>query len=191
MSARFSAIHKCQNAGKALAILRETKIDLVLTDIVMPEMDGYGLCAEMKKTPGLETIPVILLTSLTNPLEVARGLECGADNFLFKPYSAMHLYSVIDHTLGQRGDYEDHAGAAMEITFSGQKFSIRSGRRKIVNLLLTTYQSTVNKNLELEQAQRDLRFLANSLEELVTNKSVQLEEALAKLKAADAASQPG
>src|SRR5882757_6701018 len=58
--------------------------DVVLSDVVMPGLDGYELCRRIKDDPRRHRVPVILLTSLTEPMDIIRGLECGADNFITK-----------------------------------------------------------------------------------------------------------
>jgi PleD family two-component response regulator len=71
-----------QNGKKALSLIQKEKPTVVITDIVMPEMDGYQLCEQIKKDEELKDIPVILLTALSGPSDVVRGLECGANHFI-------------------------------------------------------------------------------------------------------------
>src|SRR5436309_1956941 len=70
---------------RALAAMREQKPQIVISAVVMAEMDGYQLCREIKADEELKDIPVILLTSLSDTTDIIRGLECGADNFVTKP----------------------------------------------------------------------------------------------------------
>src|SRR5690349_20521438 len=74
-----------RNGREALALASEKPPSIVISDVVMPEMDGYTLCRNIKAKPALTNIPVILLTSLSSPHDVLHGLECGADNFIRKP----------------------------------------------------------------------------------------------------------
>src|SRR5687767_9411859 len=83
--------HDCRvtiapNGREALALLRQHKPMVVISDILMPEMDGYQLCRQIKADRQLADVSVILLTALSDPKDVIRGLECGADNFIVKPY---------------------------------------------------------------------------------------------------------
>ena len=75
------------NGQHALSVLEQYEPKVIITDIVMPEMDGYEFCRRVKNQNRKEEIPIILLTSLSNPEDVIEGLECGADNFITKPYS--------------------------------------------------------------------------------------------------------
>ena len=65
-----------RRGDKALELLERERIDLVLSDVVMPAMDGYELCRRIKAQDAWRGIPVVLLTSLTDPLAIVRGLVC-------------------------------------------------------------------------------------------------------------------
>ena len=81
------------NAIDAYAAALENVPLLVISDIVMPGMDGYEFCSKLKTHPTLREIPVILLTSLSDPLDIIKGLQAGADNFITKPYEEQYLLS--------------------------------------------------------------------------------------------------
>jgi CheY-like chemotaxis protein len=86
---------------EALAALLVRRPTLVLTDINMPHMDGYALCRQIKADPRFRQIPVILLTSLTDPEWHAKSQAAGADNYITKPYSDTALRSRIHFTLAR------------------------------------------------------------------------------------------
>src|SRR5512142_2128587 len=75
-----------RNGEQAFVLVQELSPDLVLSDVIMPGLDGLGLCGALKSDPVHYDIPIILLTSLTDAFDVVRGLECGADNYITKPY---------------------------------------------------------------------------------------------------------
>ncbi len=85
------------NGKQALRAAQANKPDLIISDIVMPEMDGYELCKAIKSDEKLQDIPVILVTTLSDSQDVIRGLECGADNFIRKPYDERYLLSRINY----------------------------------------------------------------------------------------------
>src|SRR6478672_5886046 len=68
-----------RRAERALEVLDAQSVDLVLSDVVMPGMDGYELTKRIRGMPALSELPIVLLTSLTDPLAIVRGLESGAD----------------------------------------------------------------------------------------------------------------
>ncbi|MFA5909147.1 MAG: response regulator [Vicinamibacterales bacterium] len=145
------------NGREALASIERHKPALVITDIVMPELDGYGLCKAIKADEQLKGIPVMLLTTLSDPRDLIRGLECGADNFLRKPYDERYLLSRIDYllmNLALRKNQKMQMG--MEIDLGGQKHFISSERQQILDLLISTYEQAIEINSELKQREKDL-----------------------------------
>ena len=141
----------------ALGVLATLRPTLVISDIQMPEMDGYELCRHLKADPALRDIPLILLTSLSAPQDIIRGLECGADNFVVKPYDETFLLARIRTVLANR-DLESPAGsAAVPIYFAGERYEITANRRQILNLLLSTYETAVQTNADLIKAHEELK----------------------------------
>jgi DNA-binding response OmpR family regulator len=69
---------------EALALFEERHFDLVLLDILMPGMDGFALCAELRS---ISDVPIVMLTALNRPDDIVRGLEAGADNYITKPFT--------------------------------------------------------------------------------------------------------
>ena len=177
-----------RNGIEALASMRQSRPTLVISDIIMPEMDGYQLCRQIKTDPGLKDIPVILLTALSNPQDVIRGLECGADNFLTKPFDEKYLLYRIQHILDNL-EFHDRESVQMgvEISFRGQKYFITADRLQILNLLLSTYEVAIQKNLELSAMQRQLRELNEELEKKVEERTAALREEIVERKRAEEA----
>jgi signal transduction histidine kinase/DNA-binding response OmpR family regulator len=163
------------NGRDAIANLRQHKPTIVISDIIMPEMDGYQLCQQIKADATLADIPVILLTSLSDPKDVIKGLECGADNFIVKPYDEDFLLSRIQYILAnQRVRRIERAQMGLEIFFAGQTYFITSDRLQILNLLLSTYETAVQQNRQLIAAQDSLQQLNAHLEEIVAKRTAAL-----------------
>ncbi|MCL5422717.1 MAG: response regulator [Nitrospirae bacterium] len=83
----FSAL----GASSALSIFDTHKIDIAILDVMMPGMDGFELCRKLKSMTGKRFFPVVLLTALTDRQSRITGLECGADDFISKPFDAAEL----------------------------------------------------------------------------------------------------
>jgi signal transduction histidine kinase/DNA-binding response OmpR family regulator len=177
-----------QNGQDALAFMRQHKPTMVISDILMPEMDGYQLCQQIKADADLADVPVILLTSLSDPKDVIKGLECGADSFIVKPYAEDFLLSRIQYTLAnQRVRQVERTQMGLEIFFAGQTYFITSDRLQILNLLLSTYETAIQKNRLLVQAQDALQQLNTHLEEMVAERTAALTVEVAERRWAEEA----
>ena len=176
------------NAQLALAAIRRHKPQIVISSVLLPGMDGYALCREIKSDENLNDIPVILLTSLSDAKDVIRGLECGADNFVTKPYDEKLLISRIEYIVLNR-ELRVSAGTQMglEIVFNGEKYSITPERQQIVDLLISTYEAAVQKTLELQRVEKELNALNEHLEEEVKQRTAKLVEEVAERRQAEEA----
>ena len=152
------------NAIDAYAAALENVPLLVISDIMMPGMDGYEFCSKLKTHPTLREIPVILLTSLSDPLDIIKGLQAGADNFITKPYEEQYLLSRIHYLLANRDlRSEGSAEMVMEIMFRGAKYKINSEKKQILDLLLSVYEAAVERNDQLITTQQELQASNESL----------------------------
>ena len=161
------AVTVAVNGKLALAMARKNKPSLIISDIVMPEMDGYTLCHEIKSVKELKDIPVVLLTSLSGAEEVLKALQCGADNILRKPYDDKRLLSLIEHSLTNH-ELRKHGKMqlGLEIDIGGEKHFITSERQQILDLLLSTFMDAVELNRELQAREKDLARSYQSLKGL-------------------------
>ena len=178
------------NGRYALTILNDQKPDLIISDIVMPEMNGFELCSNIKADERLRNTPVILLTSLADPQDVIRAVQCGADKFVTKPYDEKHLLATIKHLLHDKNlhDREENL-KGIHISYRDEEFLITSHRRQILKLLLSTYETAMAKNRDLIRTQDELKSLNDDLEEMVDKRTAALQSEIAERKAAEAALQ--
>lgn len=151
-------VYVTSNGREALDFLEHTKPSIVVTDVVMPEINGYDLCKTIKNRDDTSDIPVVLLTNLSEPDDVIRGLECGADNFITKPYDKQFLitrikYIIINMELRRITNTE----MGIEIFFGGKKQFITSNKIQILDLLLATFENAMQKTKELEETNKALR----------------------------------
>ena len=93
LTAEFYEVASAASGPEALALAAEWQPDVMLLDVMMPGMDGYEVCRELKHNPATAHIPVIMLTALTDQDERVRGLEAGADDFLSKPVDDATLFA--------------------------------------------------------------------------------------------------
>ncbi|BAT60214.1 response regulator PleD [Variibacter gotjawalensis] len=95
LSAEYFDVVSAMNGREALSICRNAQCDLVLLDVMMPEMDGFEVCRQLKANPETHHIPVVMVTALDQPADRVRGLEAGADDFLTKPVSEVALLARV------------------------------------------------------------------------------------------------
>lgn len=170
----------------ALTMLSEVLPDVVISDIVMPEMDGYDLCARIRADERLKEIPVILVTLLSDPKDVIRALEAGADGFVRKPYNEQHLLAQIRQAITNRGlRRQTLPGEGIPLSFDGQSYVITTDRAQALGLLLSTYEAAVEQNRELERARDALRQLNENLENRVRERTASLSAEVERRKTAE------
>jgi two-component system, cell cycle response regulator len=154
---------------EAMEMLADSVPALVITDIMMPEVDGFELCRRIKSDERLGGIPVILLTALSDPSDVLHAIKCGADNFITKPYDPDFLLSRVEQTLKNRelmrGQKNDTG--VERVLFGGQEHEVPSRRTHVVPLLLSTYEEAVLKNVELKESLDTIRALEADYREIL------------------------
>jgi len=128
--------------------------DLILTDVNMPEMDGYELCEAVKGNPATKDIPIILVTAQDDRISLVRGLSIGADDFLIKPVNPSELQARVRNLLLVK-DYRDHmkrytAELETQVSIRTQELHQAFEQLKQVNLQLR--ESTLDSIRRLSTA---------------------------------------
>ncbi len=168
------------NGALALHMVKEKRPTLVISDIMMPEMDGYDLCRAIRGDADLKNIYVILLTSHSDPMDVLRGLESGADTFITKPYEAKSLLLRVQNIIaGQGAAANGKTQPTVDVTFGNEKYSISSTRQQVLNFFMSTYGSMIEKNAELVKARDELKRSSETLEKKVEERTQWLREEIA------------
>ena len=93
-------VHTVGSGKEALQKLEENVYDLIMTDVIMPEMDGFELCKRIRGKEAFREVPVVFLTAKSRDEDRVRGLEAGANLFLSKPISPDKLLGIVSSTLG-------------------------------------------------------------------------------------------
>ncbi len=137
---------------------------IVISNIIMPNMNGYELCRHIKCQEHLRDIPIILLTALSDPEDVILALECGADNFVTKPFSEDLLINRMHTVLINKKLRGRDVEKGIEIHFAGKRRLITAQRQQIIDLLCSTYENAAYKKRELELVNTQLIKLQRKLE---------------------------
>ena len=90
---------RAENGKKGVEAAKKDPPDLVLCDIMMPELDGYGVLMMLSKTPATSEIPFIFLSAKAERSDVRRGMELGADDYLTKPFEESELLNAVEGRL--------------------------------------------------------------------------------------------
>ena len=87
---------EASNGIEALKVLDSESVDIVFSDLVMPEMDGFELCEEIRRRPNIRHVPVIVISTHRDAHYVVRALRCGADDYLAKPFTAHVAKRIVE-----------------------------------------------------------------------------------------------
>ncbi|GAB6038906.1 hypothetical protein JCM15519_34650 [Fundidesulfovibrio butyratiphilus] len=155
------------DAEHALALLAERPVTLAVSDIVMPGMNGYELCRAIRKLPGRRDLPVILLTTLSDPLDIIRGVSCGANAFVTKPYREDFLLERVAYALDNlHKPCATQDGEPPCIVFKGQTYPLDSPTPAALDLLISVYEDSVLRNAQLAEVNIALTRSTEELEQL-------------------------
>ena len=90
---------EASNGIEALKILDSEQVDIVFSGLVMPEMDGFELCEEIRRRPNIRHLPVIVISTHRDAHYVVRALRCGADDYLTKPFTAQLAERIVERVM--------------------------------------------------------------------------------------------
>lgn len=162
-----------RDGREAFEQLKADRPEIIVSDIVMPEMDGYELCRAVRSRPEFADLPIILLTSLSDPEDVIAALQCGADYFVTKPYKEEFLLYRVQAAL-RNAEFKRSRGSrgGRVISYADKEFEVRSEPSQIVNLLISTYENAVGQKLDLQTANEGLQLAQRQL----TKKNSELKQ---------------
>ncbi len=97
-------VETANNGAQALAKIKANRPDLVVSDVMMPEMDGFELLANIRRDPTLMDLPVIMLTAKAQDRDVMTGYQTGADMYLTKPFNPQELLQFVKRILSSASE---------------------------------------------------------------------------------------
>lgn len=164
------------DAEAALAKL-DSSLDMVISDIMMPGLSGYELCKRIKTSVYGRNLPVMLLSTLSDPMDIISGLECGADNFVTKPYHPDQLLERVTTVLeSRRVRASGKLRVGVEVVFLGRSFTINSDKEQIIDLLMSTFEDIVRTNRELHKNRAELAVAKLEIEDYAQSLELRVEE---------------
>lgn len=94
-------VRAARNGQEALQMATSFAPDLVLLDVMMPVLNGYEICQRIKSDPAMRHVRILMLSAKGRDVEIAKGLELGADAYITKPFSTRELVAKVKELLGQ------------------------------------------------------------------------------------------
>lgn len=162
----FTKVTGCARGDEGLETIRRRKPDLALLDVMLPGVDGFTICRRIRETPALSGTRIVMLTARTQSEDIVRGLECGADDYVTKPFDRKVLIARIRAVL-RRGvlvsagadfdglvlNEEGHAA-----TLDGEELKLPLGEFRILALLAAHRGRVLARSRILDIVQNGDRF---------------------------------
>ena len=144
--AGYTLIKEAERGDDGLKLVRELRPSLVLLDLMLPGLDGFTVCRRIRETKEIASTPVIMLTARSEEGDVVRGLECGADDYVTKPFSRQVLLARIRAVLRRPESVKesdpDFDGLVLNsdsrsVTLNGKTLSLTGSEYRVFSLLLS------------------------------------------------------
>lgn len=136
-------VQVCADGKEAYERILTDMPDLIISDVMMPNMDGFTLCRKIRQNPHANHIPVVLLTAKTTPEDRMEGMETGADAYMVKPFDMELLRSAIANLIANRSLLRNKFTGAQLQADKIEKITMKSGDEKLMNKIM----KTVNEHL--------------------------------------------
>ena len=144
-------IMESRNGKEALEQIFKKTPDLVISDIMMPEMDGFTLCRKIKQNVNLNHIPVILLTAKTREEDNLEGLNTGADAYIMKPFNIEILQKTVENLINTRQQLRKVFTGQQNLENKVQKLEVKSPDEKLMERIMKVINENIgNPNLTIE-----------------------------------------
>lgn len=183
----------CKNGKEAYETVLADTPDLVISDIMMPEMDGLPLCRKIKQNTNVNHVPVVLLTAKSKPEDTMEGMATGADAYIVKPFNTELLKSTIANLIANRRLLKSKFSGAQQQEDKVQKLSMKSSDEMLMDRIMKVINENIsNPDLNVEMlatnvglsrvhVHRKLKELTSlSAREFIKN--IRLQQAAALLK---------
>ena len=157
MEARGYEVETATNGREALEKAYEVQPDLILLDVVMPELDGISVAKHLKSDPRMQAIPIVLLTAKADSQDIVEGLEAGADDYLTKPFDHAALVARVRSLLRVKSLYD----------------TVQRQAAELAELNRSLEQRVAKQVSELEHARSLRRFLAPQLADMILAQGVE------------------
>ncbi len=131
-----------KDGNKALTFLTTQKPDLILSDISMPEVDGYELCRRVKEDPQTRDIPFVLLSSFHDAAEIIKVVNAGADSFMLKRFDQQYVAANLHNVLANGA--LPHSSEQISLKYDQVDYSLGADSERLASMLLSAFRTVVH-----------------------------------------------
>lgn len=164
----FTKVVGCERGDEGLDAIRRRKPDLVLLDVMLPGVDGFTICSRVRATPALSGTRIVMLTARTQSEDIVRGLECGADDYVTKPFDRKVLMARIRAVLRRGAPIAvnaDFDGLTLSeeghsAKLDGDELKLPPGEFRILALLVAHRGRVLTRSRILDSVQSGDKFTA-------------------------------
>lgn len=182
----FYIVYTAKSGYEAIEVLKKNKIDVVLLDCMMPDLDGFETCRIIKASPHSMHIPVVIITALTDIEDKIKGLEAGADEFLTKPVNDTALFARLRSLTNMKNVLDElrlrnETNAQLGVPQTRIKYNVANSRILVVNddeIQSKNFEkslSRITKNIRRAKDQKDMMSIATEFEPNAVIISCQME----------------
>ena len=145
--AGYTIVKEAESGDEGLKLVNELKPSLVLLDLMLPGIDGFSVCSKIRQNPDTASTPIIMLTARSDENDIIRGLECGADDYITKPFSRQVLLARIRAVLRRPQARKSEASTEFDglaindeshkVTLQGKVLDLTGSEYRVLSLLLS------------------------------------------------------
>ena len=174
--AGFTLIKEAERGDDGLKLVRDIRPSLVLLDLMLPGLDGFSVCRRIRETKEIASTPVIMLTARSDEGDIVRGLECGADDYVTKPFSRQVLLARVRAVLRRpesvKGNQTVFDGLALDseahtAVLNGTPISLTGSEYKVLSLFLSRPERVYTRAQIID--------LTQNADKMVTDRAVDVQ----------------
>ncbi len=163
LTAEYYDVVTASSGPQALDICNTSDVDIVLLDVMMPDMDGFEVCRRLKSNPKTHHLPVLMITALDQPSDRVKGLEVGADDFLTKPVDDVQLMARVKSLVRLKSLTDELRARAL----TGQQIAIEDAMRAM-DQITTNGGSILIVDTDARHAERIKGYLGEHKVDILT-----------------------
>ena len=175
--AGYTLIKEAERGDDGLKLVRDVRPSLVLLDLMLPGLDGFSVCRRIRETKEIASTPVIVLTARSDESDIVRGLECGADDYVTKPFSRQVLLARVRAVLRRPEAVKDNVqtvfdGLALDsethtAVLNGSSIGLTGSEYRILSLFLSRPERVYTRAQIID--------LTQNADKMVTDRAVDVQ----------------